>query len=108
LARHILCKADSLGHLGDIVYVYIYITRFIAIEQDGIQRTGTMTAQQPTESPPGHSVPDQSPSKRRWWTRKRIWIPALVLVLLAVIGIIVGAVVGVKNTKTQYVYCRYN
>jgi ABC-type Fe3+ transport system permease subunit len=90
------------------IFVYIYITRSISIEQDGIRRTGTMTAQHPTEKPPGYSVPDESPPKRRWWTRKRVWIPALVLVLLAVIGIVIGAVYGVKNTKTQYVYCRYN
>ena len=61
-----------------------------------------MTAQQPIEAPPVHSVQDER-SPRRWWWRKRVWIPALVLVLLAVIGIIVGAVYGVRRSRSEYV-----
>ena len=55
------------------------------------------------EASPEHATQDQqpAPSSWKWWWRKRVWMPTSVLILLLVFGVIFGAVMGVKASRSE-------
>jgi hypothetical protein len=55
------------------------------------------------ENLPGYAAQDQQPAPPswKWWWRKRVWMPTSVLVLLLVFGVIFGAVMGVKASRSE-------
>ncbi|KAF1922964.1 uncharacterized protein M421DRAFT_96439 [Didymella exigua CBS 183.55] len=59
------------------------------------------TAPYADEAPPNYSAQDEQPKtpKRRWWWRKRVWIPSGILIVLLLFGIIFGAAYGVTRSK---------
>ena len=55
------------------------------------------------EALPKYAAQDQQPAPPswKWWWRKRVWMPTSVLVLLLVFGVIFGAVMGVKASRSE-------
>ncbi|KAF2626090.1 hypothetical protein BU25DRAFT_492245 [Macroventuria anomochaeta] len=60
-----------------------------------------MAVEYPVKASPEYPTHDQHPPKRRWWWRKRVWMPTFLLAILAAFGIIFGAVYGVKKSQTE-------
>ncbi|KAJ4984166.1 hypothetical protein SVAN01_10337 [Stagonosporopsis vannaccii] len=60
-------------------------------------------AQYPNEAPPEYSISDPQPKSPKWiwWSRKRVWVPTLLIIVLVLFGIIFGAVYGVKQSQLE-------